>query len=73
MTKHDVNHKPKGLTVEGFWRQLKDKTTKDDGGPNAIESPELSELNMNSSDLPKPNDDSNDDWEARFNAWLDKP
>lgn len=85
MTERAENHKTKGLTVEGFWRRLKDQTETKDGGPERVGSGDLG-APMTSGDLAASTGSSltaasveshhhserHDDWIARFDDWLDK-
>ena len=68
MNKRSEALKPKGISVEGFWRQLKDKTANTDSGPNGIKSRDASEANIEFREIP----DSKENWESRFDAWLDR-
>ena len=68
MNKPTETHKPKSISVEGFWRQLKDKTAKKDSEQNAINSRDVSEANIEFLELPAPKDN----WESRFDEWLDR-
>ena len=84
MTEHTENQKNKGLTVEGFWRRLKDQTEKKDGGPERLGSGELA-APMTSGDVAvsmgssvtsttvesRHHPELHDDWIARFDDWLD--
>ena len=68
MKKPSETHKPKGISVDGFWRQLKDKTETKDSGPNAVNRHDLPEANIKFRKSPDPIDN----WESRFDAWLDR-
>lgn len=68
MNKPAETKKPKGISVEGFWRQLNAKTAKKDGGQNAINSRDFSETNIEFRELPDPIDN----WESRLDEWLDR-
>lgn len=68
MNKSSETHKVKGISVEGFWRQLKDKTAKHDSAPNTISSRDVSEANIEFREIP----DSKENWEFRFDKWLDR-
>ena len=68
MNKRSETHKPKGISVEGFWRQLKDKTVNKDSAPNGIKSRDVHEANIEFRQIP----DSKENWESRFDAWLDR-
>ena len=73
MNTRKETYKPKGLSVEGFWRQIKDRTANTDNRMGYADSHDLSEpisqTNMKSQDALKKNDD---DWLTRFDEWLDK-
>jgi len=60
--------KPKGLSVEGFWRQMQDKTGKPDNETSSMETHDASIGRTDSYEWPE----TNDNWEARFEAWLDR-
>ena len=61
MNKPSATHKPKGISVDGFWRQLKDKTETKDSGPNAVNRRDLPEANIKFRKSPDPIDN----WESR--------
>ena len=67
MNKPPEARKSKGISVEGFWRQLQDKTAKNDSGSKAKNSPDLSEASI---DL-RESSALKDKWESRFDEWLD--
>lgn len=66
----------KGLSVEGFWRELKDKTASTDSAPNAIEANEASAEDISA--LPddaikyRESLEPIDSWESRLDDWLDR-
>ena len=68
MNKRSETHKAKGISVEGFWRQLKDKTAKTDSRPNVINSSDVPDANIEFHEIP----DLKESWESRFDAWLDR-
>lgn len=61
-------HKPKGISVDGFWRQLKDKTENKDSRANAKKACDLPEANIEFGKFPA----QQDDWVSRFDNWLDR-
>ncbi len=73
MNTHKETRKPKGLSVEGFWRQLKDRSANTDNGmsyaePHDLSDP-ISQTHMKPQNAPKRTDD---DWLIRFDKWLDR-
>ena len=68
MNTRSETHKAKGISVEGFWRQLKDKTANTDNAPNAIKSRDVPAANIEFREIT----DAKENWESRFDAWLDR-
>ena len=66
----------KGLSVEGFWRELQDKTASTDSAPNAIEANEASAEDISAlpDDAIKYRETSEpiDSWESCLDDWLDR-
>ena len=68
----DSTTKAKGISVDSFWRRIKDKTAPLEAALGSDDSPGQSDPN---SKLLKERRDETDpqvDWEDRFNAWLDR-
>lgn len=73
MNKSSRPPKPKGISIEGFWSQLKDKTAKKDNGSNVVNSCDVAEANMAETNVElRERPESKDDWETRFDKWLDR-
>ena len=77
MNKPSETHKPKGISVEGFWRALKNNdTVEKDSEQKATNSCDVSEANCHVAEAnielrELPEDPKDDDWEFRFDKWLD--
>lgn len=69
MNKPSKTHKPKGISVEGFWRQLNNKTAKKDSGQNIINSSDSPDVHLSNANV---SDANKDNWESRFDEWLDR-
>jgi len=69
----DSTAKGKGISVEGFWRRIKDNNVPREATLGSAATPGQPDPNSNPLKERRDETDPKEDWEDRFNAWLDQP